>query len=210
MLHPQIRLFDDEVISGKGLVTIGFIRAGEVVSRLEPNQPMRLIQDVATWSQEEQTALLHYSYQCSATHIVSEQGDERFMNHSCDPNTWWVDDDTMIARRDIHPGEEVRIMFDGWPSIIFSGWPIIDFGTFSGEVVAINRMISKNGKYRVLIAPAGEQDDWPEALRVGSGATGLALLKDVPIWYEIWRQVNGFPPNYYTQEDAMESKSKSK
>jgi len=110
----------------------------------------------------------------------------------------------------MHIGEEVRIMFDGWPSIIFSGWPIIDFGTFSGEVVAINRMISKNGKYRVLIAPAGEQDDWPEALRVGSGATGLALLKDVPIWYEIWRQVNGFPPNYYTQEDAMESKSKSK
>ncbi len=109
----------------------------------------------------------------------------------------------------MHNGEEVRIIFDGWPSIIFSGWPIIDFGTFSGEVVAIDRVISKNGKYRVLIAPAGGQGNWPDALRVGSGATGLALLKNVPIWYEVWRQVNGFPPNYYTQSDANEKKPKS-
>lgn len=107
MLHPHIQLFDNDVITGKGLVAIGFIRAGEVVSRLEPDQPMYLISDVVTWSQEEQDALLHYAYQCSATHVVSEQGDERFMNHSCDPNTWWADDDTMISRRDIHPGEEV-------------------------------------------------------------------------------------------------------
>lgn len=100
----------------------------------------------------------------------------------------------------IHPGEEVRLIFDGWPSIVFSGWPIISYGTFSGEVVAIDRMISKKGKYRVLIAPAGKEGEWPEALRVGAGANGLALLDDVPIWYEIWRQINGFPPNYYLPE----------
>jgi len=23
-------------------------------------------------------------------------------------------------------------------------------------------------------------------------------LNDVPVWYEIWRQINGFPPEYYT------------
>ena len=101
----------------------------------------------------------------------------------------------------IHPGEEVRIIFDGWPSIVFSGWPIISYGTFSGEVVAIDRMIGKKGKYRVLVAPAGSEGEWPEALRVGSGANGLALLNNVPIWYEIWRQINGFPPNYYTPEN---------
>jgi hypothetical protein len=22
------------------------------------------------------------------------------------------------------------------------------------------------------------------------------MLKDVPIWYELWRQFNGFPPDY--------------
>ena len=109
----------------------------------------------------------------------------------------------------IYPGEEVRIMFDGWPSIVFSGWPIISYGTFSGEVVAIDRIISKKGKYRVLVAPAGEEGDWPDALRVGSGANGLALLQNVPIWYEIWRQINGFPPNYYVPENGgMEAEKK--
>jgi len=35
---------------------------------------------------------------------------------------------------------------------------------------------------------------------MGSGADGIALLNDVPVWYEIWRQLNGFPADYYTQE----------
>ncbi|MGD1842939.1 MAG: HlyD family secretion protein [Thermonemataceae bacterium] len=103
----------------------------------------------------------------------------------------------------VHVGAPIRIIFDGWPSIIFSGWPIINFGTFSGKVVAIDRFINGNGKYRVLVAPAGKERDWPEALRVGGGANGLALLNDVPVWYEVWRQVNGFPPDYYTEEDAQ-------
>lgn len=107
MLHPLITLEQNEVIEGKGLVATGLIRAGEVVSRLEPGQPHFLITEVITWPQSEQDALLHYAYQCSETEIVSEQGPEKYMNHSCDPNTWWLDDDTMIARRDIQPGEEI-------------------------------------------------------------------------------------------------------
>lgn len=107
MLHPLVKLYEDDVIDGKGLVATGLIHAGEVVSRLEPDQPMYRVDEVMTWPQDEQDELLHYAYQCSETHIVSEQGDERFMNHACDPNTWWADDDTMIARRDIQPGEEL-------------------------------------------------------------------------------------------------------
>ncbi len=107
MLHPNIRLVDRGVIEGKGLVAQGVIHAGEVVSRLEADQPMVLIAEVKTWSEEAQDELLHYGYEVSETHIVQEQGDERFMNHSCDPNTWWLDDETMIARRDIQPGEEI-------------------------------------------------------------------------------------------------------
>jgi RsmE family RNA methyltransferase len=26
---------------------------------------------------------------------------------------------------------------------------------------------------------------------------GISLLKNVPIWYELWRNINGFPPDYY-------------
>lgn len=100
----------------------------------------------------------------------------------------------------LHVGEEVRIRFDGWPAIVFSGWPNVSYGTYGAKIVAIENYISTNGKYRVLLAPDPQDHEWPDALRVGSGATTLALLEDVPIWYEIWRHLNGFPPNFYTPE----------
>jgi len=52
-------------------------------------------------------------------------------------------------------------------------------------------------KYRVLIAPDSDDHEWPANIRVGSGAKSMALLENVPIWFEIWRKLNGFPPNYY-------------
>jgi len=30
----------------------------------------------------------------------------------------------------------------------------------------------------------------------------MVLLKDVPIWYELWRQINGFPPDYYLPKNT--------
>lgn len=102
----------------------------------------------------------------------------------------------------VHIGEKIRIAFDGWPAIVFSGWPNVSYGTYGGTVVAIENFISENGKYRVLLAPDKEDHDWPDALRVGSGANTIALLEDVPIWYELWRQLNGFPPNYYQPQNT--------
>ncbi len=98
----------------------------------------------------------------------------------------------------IHKGEKVRIQFDGWPAIFFSGWPNFAYGTFGGEIVAVETFISDNGKFRVLVAPDKQENKWPEGVRVGSGAQTMALLDDVPIWFEIWRKLNQFPPNYYT------------
>jgi multidrug resistance efflux pump len=100
----------------------------------------------------------------------------------------------------IRHGNKVRFIFDGWPAIVFSGWPQLSNGTFGGKVFAIDRFISTNGKYRILVVPDPEEEPWPDALRVGSGADGIALLNDVPIWYEIWRQLNGFPADYYNLE----------
>ncbi|MRI01886.1 HlyD family efflux transporter periplasmic adaptor subunit [Kriegella sp. EG-1] len=97
----------------------------------------------------------------------------------------------------IHLGEKVRIQFDGWPAIFFSGWPNASYGTFGGKIVAINTFISENGMYRVLLAPDPDDQPWPTDIRVGSGANTIALLEDVSIWYELWRQLNGFPANYY-------------
>ncbi|MHA7863143.1 HlyD family secretion protein [Flagellimonas marinaquae] len=108
----------------------------------------------------------------------------------------------------IHLGEKVRIQFDGWPVIIFSGWPNVSYGTYGGVVVAIETFISDNGKYRILLAPDPEDHPWPKDLRVGSGANTIALLEDVPIWFELWRQLNGFPPNYYQPENNSANAAK--
>lgn len=98
---------------------------------------------------------------------------------------------------------DVRIQFDGWPAIIFSGWPNTSYGTYGGEIAAIDNVISPNGKYRILVSPDPEEYPWPDALRVGAGANTMTLLKDVPIWYELWRQINGFPPDYYKTNPAV-------
>lgn len=105
----------------------------------------------------------------------------------------------------VHKGEKVRIIFDGWPSVVFSGWPSISYGTYGGKVYAKDKFISKNGKFRILIAPDIEDHPWPEMINVGSGATGITLLNDVPIWYELWRNLSGFPPEYYIK-DSEENK----
>ncbi|MEM6396277.1 MAG: HlyD family efflux transporter periplasmic adaptor subunit [Bacteroidota bacterium] len=103
-------------------------------------------------------------------------------------------------------GQEVRFIFDGWPAIVFSGWPNNSFGTFFGEVVGIDNTTNKDGEYRVMVAPS-EIKPWPEALRPGGGAQGIALMKNVPLWFEVWRQINGFPKDFYKGEEESESKS---
>lgn len=108
----------------------------------------------------------------------------------------------------INIGEKVRIQFDGWPAIVFSGWPNASHGTYGGVVYAIDQYISDNGKYRILVAPNKEDYPWPDALRFGAGTNNMILLGDVPIWYELWRRINGFPPNFYA--DKAEEKSAKK
>jgi multidrug resistance efflux pump len=108
----------------------------------------------------------------------------------------------------LHIGEEVRVQFDGWPAIVFSGWPNVSYGTYGAKVVAIENFISSNGKYRILLAPDESDHAWPEPIRVGSGAKTIALLNDVPIWFELWRQLNSFPPNYYTPMEDTNKESK--
>ena len=97
----------------------------------------------------------------------------------------------------IQTGRQVRLQFDGWPAIQFSGWPTVAVGTFGGEVAVIDAVNSVSGKYRLLIKPSMQKDDqpWPAQLRVGSGVFGWVMLDDVPVWYELWRQLNGFPPS---------------
>lgn len=103
-------------------------------------------------------------------------------------------------------GQKVRFLFDGYPAIVFSGWPSASYGTFGGKVVAIESSVSNNGKFRVLVGEDPADRKWPPSLKLGTGASGIALLKDVSIWYELWRNINGFPPDYYKPQTGGNEK----
>jgi multidrug efflux pump subunit AcrA (membrane-fusion protein) len=101
----------------------------------------------------------------------------------------------LIAR-----GQSVQLIFDGWPAFVFSGWPGLSYGSFSAEIVTFDKVISPNGKFRVLAINRGGR--WPNSIQIGGGVKGFALLKNVPVIYELWRKANGFPPEFYDPKNA--------
>ena len=109
----------------------------------------------------------------------------------------------------ISKGRRVRVQFDGWPALQFSGWPSVSVGTFGGIVHVIDYVNSKPGEFRILVVPDESEEQWPQQLRIGSGTKGWVMLDSVPVWYELWRQLNGFPPSLYAEplEEAVEKGS---
>lgn len=99
------------------------------------------------------------------------------------------------------PGQKVRFLFDGFPAIVFSGWPEASYGTYQGIVSAVESDVSVNGKFKLLVKEDRSYRTWPKELRMGAGANGIALLKNVPLWYELWRNINSFPPDYYKPKE---------
>jgi len=106
----------------------------------------------------------------------------------------------------IQKGQNVQLQFDGWPAFVFSGWPGISYGTYRAEIVAYDKVLSDNGKFRILAKNVGEK--WPDAIQIGGGVRGFALLRNVPLFYELWRLVNGFPPEFYSANDVSKIKDK--
>jgi multidrug efflux pump subunit AcrA (membrane-fusion protein) len=109
----------------------------------------------------------------------------------------------------VNKGQTVRFMFDGFPAIVFSGWPEASYGLFSGQVVAVENEVSPNGLFKVLATEAPGQRPWPRQLKMGTGASGIALLQNVPMWYELWRNINSFPPDYYKPAGEAGSKDEN-
>jgi multidrug resistance efflux pump len=96
----------------------------------------------------------------------------------------------------LHVDDPVRLQFEGWPAIQFVGWPSVAVGTFGGRIILVDATDDGSGKFRILVAPDPNDDPWPpkQYLRQGVRANGWVLLKMVPLWFELWRQFNGFPP----------------
>lgn len=97
----------------------------------------------------------------------------------------------------VKEGQRVMCIFDGFPAIVFSGWPNSSYGTFAGKIVAVENNISQNGLFKALVIEDKNEKQWPPKIKMGTGAQGIAILNDIPIWYELWRNINGFPPDYY-------------
>ena len=104
----------------------------------------------------------------------------------------------------IRQHDKVRLQFDGWPALQFAGWPSVSVGTFGGRVAVVDRVSSRGGQFRVLVTPdtTGGDQPWPEQVRMGSGVYGWAMLREVRVWFEVWRQLNGFPPTVAAAGDA--------
>ncbi len=109
----------------------------------------------------------------------------------------------------IRVGDHVRLQFEGWPAVQFAGWPSVAVGTFGGEVFALDRSDNGKGKFRVQIRPIAD-DKWPSEryLRQGVRANGWVMLQQVSLGYEIWRQLNGFPPVVADEEPKFDKPAK--
>ncbi|MEM6538801.1 MAG: HlyD family efflux transporter periplasmic adaptor subunit [Pseudomonadota bacterium] len=99
----------------------------------------------------------------------------------------------------VSPGDRVRIEFEGWPNVQFSGWPSVAIGMFGGTVTAIDPSADAQGRFRVLvIEDLADPHPWPSEsfIRFGAKARGWVLLEQVSVGYELWRQLNNFPPEF--------------
>lgn len=103
-------------------------------------------------------------------------------------------------------GLPARIMFYGWPALQISGWPQIKYGTFGGLVDKVEPISYEKGFYYARVTE-DPKEPWPkgEELKVGTQSTVWIRLETVPIWYQIWRLMNAFPPRMVTP--VVEKKS---
>ncbi len=110
----------------------------------------------------------------------------------------WIDGNDIPFVR-LH--QKARLQFEGWPAIQFRGWPEIAVGTFRGEVSFIDPTDNGFGLFRAVIVP---DEPWPDVqyLRQGVRVHGWVQLGKVRLWYELWRQFNGFPPESVSEKNA--------
>lgn len=122
-----------------------------------------------------------------------------------DPMAWFIPDGieravaVKVGGLDaalITPQRKARLQFEGWPMLQVSGWPNTSIGTFAGEVVYVDPMADPHGQFTVWIKADESGDPWPSenSVRLGSRVKAWILMEEVSLGYEIWRQLNNFPP----------------
>jgi uncharacterized protein len=106
---PRLALRESP-IHGKGLFATDLIRAGEVVMIWGGDVYTR--DDLRSGRVPGHTS---YSF-VTEDLLIAAPGDglDYFVNHCCDPTVWMRDNVTVIARRDIQPGEEITGDYAVW------------------------------------------------------------------------------------------------
>jgi multidrug efflux pump subunit AcrA (membrane-fusion protein) len=98
----------------------------------------------------------------------------------------------------LNTGRKVRLLFYGIPAIPLPAWPELMAGTFGGVIKVVDQVDDGKGNYRFWVVPDPDDRPWPEQahVRQGTRVMGWVILNRVPLWYEIWRRFNLFPPDY--------------
>lgn len=105
----------------------------------------------------------------------------------------------------LNVGRKVRILFYGIPAIPLPAWPEIMAGTYGGLIKVIDQTDDGKGNFRFWVVPDPDDRSWPpqEHVRQGTRAMGWVILNRVPLWYELWRRFNLFPPDYQERPPSL-------
>jgi hypothetical protein len=81
-------------------------------------------------------------------------------------------------------------------------------------VISVDATDNDKGHFRILVRPDDKPDDWPGSewpdprfLRQGVRANGWVVLERVPLWFEIWRRMNAFPPVVSFEKESTQKKA---
>lgn len=105
----------------------------------------------------------------------------------------------------LNVGRKVKILFYGIPAIPLPAWPEVMAGTYTGVIKVIDQVDDGKGNFRFWVVPDPEDRAWPEQshVRQGTKVMGWVILNRVPLWYEIWRRFNLFPPDYQERPPSL-------
>jgi len=167
-VHHLVKV-DQAFQKGLGLFATGLIQEGEIVAwesadyyqGPHDNRPgkklMTWAQIEARWADKrERDHFVAYSYQVGEDlFLIPLREDDlvitTYQNHSCDPNTWWADDYTLVARRHIYPGEEVTFDYSTSESLDNPEMP----ECYCGSTVCRKRLESQDYLKPELISTYG-------------------------------------------------------
>lgn len=119
-MHPNIVAVKDQVMQGTGLKCTGPINQGEPIWKCSPDEQAFWFEksDIDKWSKEDQEVFWVNAYQVRTNpptwsgippwvprDVLQDISD--YMNHSCEPTTWFEGEYLMTARMDLQEGDEI-------------------------------------------------------------------------------------------------------